>query len=259
MRKKSVSFILIIILVLAFTACSQTPADNGPKGSDAGTQIPKTDAVLSGKIVKLNDRSFLLAGPGTHDLYSVSAGLDIYDSDGSPTDASFLKAGQTVEIGYSGLIMESYPAQLGDPAYIKITGEGDDLVGFYLTIADDLLNVDKGLNSEISILAFDLTEVENLTDSEKNALVWIAGGEYGLTGISGTHDELVEQGYIVNDGLYFEDGILIEFELSDVKEDSFTFDVQKWRSGLGAYFFIDCKAEKTDGVWRYTVGSEAIA
>ncbi|MBR0420350.1 MAG: hypothetical protein IJI66_14405 [Erysipelotrichaceae bacterium] len=39
-----------------------------------------------------------------------------------------------------------------------------------------------------------------------------------------------------------------------------TFDAQKWRSGLGAYFFGQCTVEKgTDGKWMYTVGQEAIS
>ena len=40
-----------------------------------------------------------------------------------------------------------------------------------------------------------------------------------------------------------------------------TFDAQKWRSGLGAYFFCDCTSQQTlDGHWDgYTVGSEAIS
>ena len=40
-----------------------------------------------------------------------------------------------------------------------------------------------------------------------------------------------------------------------------TFDAQKWRSALGAYFFCDCTASQDiDGRWGdYTVGSQAIS
>ena len=40
-----------------------------------------------------------------------------------------------------------------------------------------------------------------------------------------------------------------------------TFDAEKWRSGLGAYFFCDCTSIQTaGGHWDgYTVGSEAIS
>jgi len=245
--RKFIVLILILLLVLPSAACSDD------------TRIPKTDAVLAGKIVQMHDNTFLLAGSGVSDLYVISYALDIYNADNKPIDASSLKAGQEVEIGYSGGVMESYPAQLGKPVYIKITGEGDDLVGFYQTILDDLWKKDKGLNPEGGVLAFDLTQVENLNEAEKSALVYIVSEDRGLTGITGTFDELSEQGYINKEKLYFGDGMLIEFELTDVTEESFMFNVRKWRSGTGAYFFNDCKAVKTGDDWQYTVGSEAIS
>ena len=40
-----------------------------------------------------------------------------------------------------------------------------------------------------------------------------------------------------------------------------TFDAEKWRSGLGAYFFFDCTSVQTaGGHWDgYTIGGEAIS
>ena len=40
-----------------------------------------------------------------------------------------------------------------------------------------------------------------------------------------------------------------------------TFDAQKWRSGLGAYFFCDCTSVQSAlGQWDgYAVGAEAIS
>lgn len=138
-------------------------------------------------------------------------------------------------------------------------GQGEALVGFYQTILDDLWKVDEGLNSDINVLAFDLSQVSNLTEAEKDELVKMVSKSHGVEGIRGTFDELSEQGYIDKENLYFETGMLITIEATDVTEDSFTFDVTKWRSGDGAYFFIDCKAVKTGNGWSYTVGSEAIS
>lgn len=229
------------------------------KTNPAGKRLPKAEAVLKGKIIQINDKSLLLAGTGASDLFTVSSALAVYDIDKKPADSSALKAGQNVEIGYSGAIMESYPAQPASPVYIRITGQGDDLVGFYQTVLNDLWNVDKGLNSDISVLAFDLSKVTNLDDAEKSALVYVMGGSYGLQGIKGTFDELSERGYIDKDKLYFKNGILFKLEVSDVTDDSFTFKAEKWRSGLGAYYFIDCKAVRSDASWSYTVGSQAIS
>jgi hypothetical protein len=189
----------------------------------------------------------------------VSTELEIYDEDSKATDTAALRAGQEIEIGYTGGIMESYPAQPGGPVYIKILRHGDDLVGFYQSILNDLWNRDKGLNPDTGMLAFDLSQIGNMNEGEKSALVYTVSEAYGLTGMTGTFDELSEQGYINKEQLYFENGMLIRFELSDVKEDRFTFNVTKWRSGTGAYIFHDCKAVKKGGVWSYTIGSEMIS
>jgi hypothetical protein len=247
MKKLFIVLILILLFALPSAACS------------GNKQIPKTDAVLAGKIVQIYDHSFLLAGKNAADLYMIQSSLKIYDANNNAADASALKAGQEAEIGYSGGIMESYPMQLGKPAYIKITGQGEDLVGFYQTILNDLWNVDQGLNPDSGVLAFDLTQVENLSNAEKSALVYIVSGSYGLTGLAGTFDELGEQGYINRENLYFENGMLFEFELTNVTQNSFTFDVKKWRSGTGAYIFHDCKAVKSGDDWNYTVGAEMIS
>ena len=139
------------------------------------------------------------------------------------------------------------------------TGQGEALVAFYQDMLDDLWNRDKGLNSDIDVLAFDLSQVTNLSEDEKDDLVEAVSKSYGAEGIRGTFDELSEQGYIDKENLRFETGILITIEITDVTGDSFTFDAKKWRSGTGAYFFDDCKAVKTEDGWSYTIGSEAIS
>lgn len=271
MRRLS-AIVLALSFILFLAACSSIPGTDESQSSEntgttepvntakpAGSQPPKADAVLAGKIIQLNDKSFLLAGASASDLYTVSGTPAVYDIDNKTADTSALKAGQNVEVGYSGAIMESYPAQLGNPVYVRITGQGDDMVGFYKTVLNDLWNVDNGLNSDIGIIAFDLSKVTNLNDAEKSALVYAVSTSYGLQGISGTFDELSEQGYIDKDKLYFKSGLLFEFKLTDVTEDSFTFDVKKWRSGDGAYYFIDCKAVRNEAGWSYTIGREAIS
>ncbi|HEX2947471.1 MAG TPA: hypothetical protein VHT96_16150 [Clostridia bacterium] len=225
----------------------------------AGARLPKAEAVLKAKIIQLNEKSMLIAGTDAADLYTVTSTDAIFDAGNKSADASALKPGQNVEIGYSGAILESYPAQLGKPIYIKITDQGDDMVGFYKTVLNDLWNVDNGLNSDISVLAFDLSKVTNLNDAEKSALVYVVSGSHSLQGIMGTFDELREQGYIDKDKLYFETGILFKLELTDVTKNSFSFKAEKWRSGLGAYYFLDCRAVKNDAGWSYTIGHEAIS
>ncbi|MEI6100744.1 MAG: hypothetical protein WCP73_02795 [Eubacteriales bacterium] len=133
------------------------------------------------------------------------------------------------------------------------------LVALYTTVLSDLWNTDDGLNPHAGVLAFDLSQVTNLTDDEKSALVNSVSSSHGLKGITGTFDELAEQGLIDEKNLSFKDGMLFRFMIKDVTESSFTFDVSKWRSGTGAYFFNNCKAVKSGVVWSYIPGSAAIS
>lgn len=73
--------------------------------------------------------------------------------------------------------------------------------------------------------------------------------------MAGTWAELVENGYIDGENLYWEDGCFFS-----ISGNAGNFDVQIWRSGLGAYFYGDCTgAMAPDGSWTYETGSEAIA
>ncbi len=185
------------------------------------------------------------------DIYTVSTDFDF--------DASKIKPGSIVKIGYDGMIMETYPAKLGDIKYINFIEQKDDLVGLYEKVFDKLWETDKGLNTDIDILAFDLSKTTNLTDAEKSALIYVLGNKYSLETVSGTFDQLSKDGYIDNEKLYFENGILFSFEVTKESKNSFMFNAQKWRSGLGAYFFQDCTARKNKDGWDFKIGSEAIS
>ncbi len=257
MKKICVIGISMIALMLALAACSINSVSGTP--SQAAPAPSQAAAVLTGKLVQIVDGSCLIADSASAELYTVSTKIDIWGIDNKKTDASALKAGQNVEVGYSGQIMESYPAQPYQPSYIKITGQGDDLVGFYKTVLNDLWNQDKGLNPDSGVLALDLTQVTNLTGAEKSALVYIVSNSYGLQGITGTFNELAEQGLIDKENLHFKNGMLFTVKITGATDNGFTFDVSKWRGGTGAFFFNDCKAVKNDGSWSYTPGSAAIA
>lgn len=249
MKKHTLIYgVLTLALLFAMTGCDE--------GSEA---TPKAGETLAGKIIQINDDSLLLAGTGVGELYSVFTGVPVYDETGAETDASALLSGQTVEVGYSGAIMESYPAQLESPVYLQITGRENDLVGFYQVVLADLWNADEGLNGELELLAFDLSQTSNLTDGEKSALTYLISGAYDLPVITGTFDELCEQGYIDQENLRFENGMLLKLTVADMAEDSFTFDAEKWRSGTGAFYFHNCSAQMQDGAWSYTVGSHMIS
>jgi len=149
----------------------------------------------------------------------------------------------------------------------------EDVCDLYLEVLEDLWNVDPGLNSEISQIGIDLSELSHLTEMEKETVMSEFASKHDLPYIAGTWEELCEQGYIDKENLYWKDGLFFSIKTNEdavwnlpcikVGEsvpELTSFDAHKWRSGLGAYFFGQCTAQKNaDGTWSYTVGQEAIA
>lgn len=249
MKKMAYTMVVIMVLLVGLTACS----------GNTGRELPKAEAVLNAKVIKLYESSMLVVGENAYDLFMVPTDAKIFDEKDTEADRAALLEGQKIELGYSGAIMESYPAQLAGLEYIKIVENGDDLVGLYATVIDDLWKTDEGLNSGVEIMAFDLSLTTNLSESEKQALAYVVGNAYELQGMVATYDALVEQGYVDPDSLNFEKGLLFKLEVKDTSDDKFTFDASKWRGGDGAYFFIDCIAKRSGDGWTYKVGTEAIS
>lgn len=138
-----------------------------------------------------------------------------------------------------------------------------DVCELYLDVLEDLWNVDSGLNSGISQIGIDLSELSHLTDLEKETVMNEFASNHNLPFIAGTWEELCEQGYIDRANLYWEDGLFFSIKTNEDCDSALertAFDAQKWRSGKGAYFFDQCTAQKNaDGKWSYTVGRAAIS
>ena len=182
--------------------------------------------------------------------------------------------GALVEVAYD-LVLETYPGQLAEVTAVNIRSDGfDDRCALYLRVLNDLWAVDEGLNSDITMLSVDLSQT-GLSDSEQAAVAWAFGGEHGISQVlSLNYEQLAAEGYLIgadpdSDGIpCWEDGCLFtitEQETGDNElngaRNTVTFDAQKWRSALGAYFFTDCTASRdAQGHWGdYTVGAAAIS
>lgn len=252
MKKSLILGLILLLSVMIFIACS-----NNNVTSKGVSKLPKVDAILTGEIVTINNNSVLLTSETG--LFSFELEGKFFDEDGVIAESDIFKAGQIIDIGFSGIVLESYPAIPREIEYVAIETQKDDLIGLYLKVIEDLWKVDSGLNDDIDMIALDLTQASNLDPYQKEALRYIVGNEYQLQSILATYDELVKEGLIDGENLYFERGLLINLVVKDVKSDTFSFDISKWRSGLGAYFFIDCKAKLTNKGWSYEIGSEAIS
>lgn len=265
--RKLLVIIVTLILLIGTAACSKAgtePSDH--TGSDnTGSGTPADGGVtLTARIMEIKGTSFLAANmaedANNADIYWIhTADTEVIGVSGEKLKSDALKEGVLVDIFYDGTVMESYPMQIGNMKSIRVREEGDDLAGFYMSVINDLYETDPGLNGGIERIAFDFSGVSNMTETEKTALVYRLGSFYEIEAIQGTYDELAEQGYIDGKNLSFETGILFTIELSNVESDRFNFNIRKWRGGDGAYYFQNCTAEKTNGSWKYTVGSHMIS
>ena len=74
-------------------------------------------------------------------------------------------------------------------------------------------------------------------NGEKAAVAWIFAGRHGAQGLTFGFEELKENGYIKENVLYWEDGLLMRIGETEKGSSAGTlrFNAQKWRAGDGAY------------------------
>lgn len=260
------------LLTVLGCACLAVLSACGVGGESPELQPPAAEPgqTITCRVIAVEDGQLLLAqlGEETSGVYRLNVdGLPIRNESGETAKPEILQAGQVVDIAYDGSVLETYPAQLANPAGVSVCAQGfDNLAGLYLQVLEDLWSIDEGLNGESIYLGLDLSRAPGgLTEAEKAAIGWRFAELHGKTLVTGTYGELVEQGYIDGENLCWEDGVL--FTIGAEEKDgalglsTIQFDAEKWRGGLGAYFFTDCTAvQSQSGGWdEYTVGSEAIA
>ena len=291
-------FFAALLCLCLLAGCGRTDstgntcrAEEAPGSGDMSgkTEKPGESAEPAGemfRIVREEKDGLLLArvGGGPADLYTLSLPDTGVTLDGEAFDRNEPGAyqalpgstltGALAEITY-GTVLETYPGQLGGVTAVNIYSDGfDDRCALYLRVLDDLWTVDEGLNSDITAISVDLSQT-SLPESEQAAVAWAFAGEHGISQVlSLNYEQLAAEGYLTgadpdSDGIpCWEEGCLFtitEQETGDNElngaRNTVTFDAQKWRSALGAYFFCDCTASQDiDGRWGdYTVGSQAIS
>ena len=234
------------------------PAAATPGSEAPGTAAvePEGGALLAGTVIDVSDGSLLLAGEGDYDgLYRLSL-------DGVPVEpggVETLCVGKRAEVTFGGTVAECFPGIPGGVTRVRaVDGDLSPFV-LYRQALFDLMETDEGLNGGARYLGVDLSGATNLTGGEKLALQYLLEQQYGLSVLPGTFDELCEQGYIDRDALYWEDGVLLRVALVEDGTDTFRFDAEKWRSGLGAIYWTDCTAARGADGWTYEVGGFAIS
>lgn len=271
--KKLMSLFALLLVLLALTGCAKDKTPSGPYADpepdvetpEASTGISQTEewdgkpepespmATMTCRVIQVSDSGLTLAklDGGYGDVYDMAYGSA--NVEGDP------QVGSVVTVTYEYL-MESYPAQLGTVTDVVTEDGFDDLCALYMGAIEDMWDTDSALNADIEYLGIDLSET-SLSKAEQGAIAWILSGKYGLEPVQGTFDELAEHGYIDKENLYWEDGCLFIIRETEKTDKSVTFDLEKWRSGLGAIFYDDCQSKRdSDGHWKeYSTGSMAIA
>ena len=248
-------FLCICLGMLMLCGCSFS---GGNGGETDAADVP--GSVFSGCVAAVEHDTAYLSGDEGGDLISLSLKeIAITNETGDTLAAEDVRGGMTVEVAFDGMIMESYPSMLSNPTKLTIEKQGWDVVGLYRQAIRDIYEEDPGLNGN-TYAAFDLTKAANLTEGEKSALIYLVGNDLKLETLSGTMESLAEEGYIDEENLFFEDGVLITIgDEEPDKEGDFSFDIQKWRSGTGAIFYQDCKAVWDGEAYSYEVGGFAIS
>ena len=291
-------FFAALLCLCLLAGCGRTDstgntcrAEEAPGSGDMSgkTEKPGESAEPAGemfRIVREEKGGLLLArvGGGPADVYTLSLPDTGVTLDGEAFDREEPRAyqalpgstltGALAEITY-GTVLETYPGQLGGVTLVNIRSDGfDDRCALYLRVLDDLWNVDGGLNGGVTSVSVDLSQT-SLSESEQAAVAWTFAGEHGISQVlSLNYEQLAAEGYLTgadpdSDGIpCWEEGCLFtiaeqesENHVQNGARNTVTFDAQKWRSALGAYFFCDCTASQDiDGRWGdYTVGSQAIS
>ncbi len=270
MKKWMVFLCVYFSLSLTLGACGAAPQSVSCPAVSASDPEPLAAPEPAAQVTK----TFRVVGSGERLLLAEADGGQgaVYDL---PSEAEGLTPGALVDVTWNGDTLETYPCQFGGEPSITVREDGfDDRCRLYLDVLEDLWTVDEGLNSSgMEYVGVDLSQT-SLSESERSAVAWLFGEKHGADPLEETYEELQEHGYITGEPLegsdakfwQWEDGCLFSIEeqedaLVTFGFSSVTFDAQKWRSGLGAYYFDDCTATRgQDGSWGdYTVGSEAIS
>ncbi len=282
--KKYLGLCLVLCIALLSGCGSAKHTVSGP----ADNQAPYLAEEYETKRLKIVDGAqsgnLILAGNESGYIYALDANSVDILVDGKKSGYGDLEDGMAVDVCCENTLID-FPQETGVPVditpFCKVIngysigtkenpgGTYYDLCGLYLKVLEDLWKTDDGLNHDIKYISVDLSNAPGgLTETEKSAIGYIFAKAHDKQYLNLSYEELVQKGYLKGDKpYYFEDGIL--FSITDSMKDYeqynglrvIKFDAQKWRSGLGAYFFADCSAVwPQKGTWTdYNVGAHAIS
>lgn len=201
-------YIVLMMLTLLCASCATTPV-----------QAEEDPNTLTGTVLLAQDD--YLVKSDKIGLFRLTKG----DGD--------LSAGDEVRIEFDGMVLESYPAQLGKVSNVTVTGNGPDAIGLLVERYQMLAGQDS-LGDDTAFLYVDLNQLTIFDTHQKFALL------QALTNIEkrrveeASLDSLKQNGKFDEKLMVIPDGTLLTLESSNLKKDSFTLKLSIYRSALGA-------------------------
>lgn len=234
-RKLFRALSLALLFILLLSACgseSPPPAAGGSAVSDPALKQESSQpavVTMEMKICTVNGSS--VRGVGLSETYPEAYCFSCTPEQLRGADA--VLPGMVVEIGFDGNVMETWPAQI-QAETVTLKEKQTDYFSLYKKILEDLYGEDPGLNSGAEYFGFDLAEIGALSAGEKALLAFDFSAEHNATPLEGTLQELMEQEYIDEEALYWENGVHFTINEEKIEGNTVSCSVRKWKGGLGA-------------------------
>ncbi len=166
---------VIILTAMVCSGCNNTSiVDDNPSPTpivqanltDITNNIPDDENTITVKaqIVDKRDSSYFIIGldDSLQGLISVHIeNLDIAD------------VGDVISFDFNGMVQDTYPAQISNISKIQLVEEKGDTIGVYRESLLELRNTDSGLDKNATEIVLDLSGINNLTSTEKEALTYL--------------------------------------------------------------------------------------
>lgn len=261
--------LIMLLAAFVFVGCQNTDQPNTEVTTETteemteATTEAQTETIALTIIDGADDGELLLAAKddAVGGVFIMTVGETPVTLDGETASAADLKDGMTIDVTYSGMMMRSFPGQLGGVESINAhafeEGQVYDIAGLFFQIVDDIWQKNPQLVDELNTIAVDLEQAPGgLSESEKTAILYHIGQKYGFETISGNYDTLVETGVLEKDAVIWKDGVIVTIAPpQNASEENHTLQVDAsiWRGDEAAIYYHNIAADYVDGQWNYTI------
>ena len=119
----------------------------------------------------------------------------------------------------------------------------------YSVALDSIMKQDEALNSDMEYIAIDMSNSEEVDESDKKEILNYFKEEYKVEVMDATLEQLEEKG-LYNPDMMCLDGVLLKIEKVDFKfNNKILFKGSKYRSGMGA-IGVEVKVHYKDNKWK---------